>query len=168
MKQDSAGPLNVVPLHPREVQSLFSTAPFQWWIAGGWALDLFAGEEARPHFDTDVAIARHDQIIAREYLREWDFQYAVPGTRDPVIFEPWEAAGRLLTLRSTAVGPERIPARLGDSSFCFMRSSRKFGPSVTVCRCNIGWRASEAPRLTAYRICGRRLLYFTRLRGAGS
>ncbi len=95
MKQDSEGPLNVVPLHPRDVQSLFASAPFQWWITGGWALDLFAGEQSRPHFDTDVAIARRAQTMAQGYLHGWDFQYAVPGTHDPVVFEPW-AAGQIL------------------------------------------------------------------------
>ena len=95
MKQDSAGPLNVVPLHPRDVQSLFSSASFQWWITGGWALDLFAGEQSRPHFDTDVAVARRDQAAAQRYLHGWGFQYAVPGTHDPVVFEPWEV-GQIL------------------------------------------------------------------------
>ena len=95
MKKDSEGPLNVVPLHPRDVQSLFSSAPFQWWITGGWALDLFAGEQSRPHFDTDVAVARRDQTTAQSYLHGWDFQYAVPGTHDPVVFESWEA-GQIL------------------------------------------------------------------------
>jgi hypothetical protein len=98
MNQDSAGPLNVVPLHPRDVQSLLRSAPFQWWIAGGWALDLFAGEQSRPHFDTDVAVARRDQTVARRYLWGWDFRYAVPGSHDPVIFEPWEA-GQTLEFR---------------------------------------------------------------------
>ncbi|HEU5124850.1 MAG TPA: amino acid transporter [Verrucomicrobiae bacterium] len=95
MKQDSAGPLNVVPLHPRDVQSLFSTARFQWWITGGWALDLFAGEQTRPHFDTDVAVARRDQTAAQRHLHGWDFRYAVPGSHDPVAFESWEAGESL-------------------------------------------------------------------------
>jgi hypothetical protein len=95
MKQDSAGPLNVVPLHPRDVRSLLSSAPFQWWIAGGWALDLFTGEQSRPHFDTDVAVARRDQTAAQRYLHGWDFRYALPGSHDPVIFEPWEVGQSL-------------------------------------------------------------------------
>lgn len=89
MKQENAGPPNVVPLHPREVQSLFSQAPFRWWIAGGWALDLFLGKQSRPHFDTDVAVARQDQMAAQQFLRGWDFQYAIPGTSDPVVFKSW-------------------------------------------------------------------------------
>jgi len=90
MNQDLDGPLNVAPLPPGDIQLLLSSAPFQWWIAGGWALDLFSGEQSRPHFDTDVAVARRDQIAAQRYLQGWDFQYAVPGTSDPVVFESWK------------------------------------------------------------------------------
>jgi hypothetical protein len=95
MNQESTDLLNVVPLQPRDIQSLLSSAPFQWWIAGGWALDLFAGEQSRSHFDTDVAVARRDQTVAQQYLHGWDFQYAVPGTSDPVVFERWEVGQTL-------------------------------------------------------------------------
>lgn len=56
----------------------------------GWALDLFIGQPSRPHFDLDVAVARHDLTIAQQYLQGWDFQYAVPGTSDPVVFKSWQ------------------------------------------------------------------------------
>jgi hypothetical protein len=95
MNKESPGSLNVVPLQPRDIQSLLSGAPFQWWIAGGWALDLFTGEHSRPHFDTDVAVARRDQTAAQQFLQGWDFQYAVPGTSNPVVFKSWEA-GQIL------------------------------------------------------------------------
>lgn len=95
MNRDSKGPLNVDPLQPREIQALFSAAEFRWWIAGGWALDLFTGSQSRPHFDMDVAVARRDQSVAQTHLRGWDFQYAVPGTSDPVLFESW-SSGQVL------------------------------------------------------------------------
>jgi hypothetical protein len=87
--------VNVVPLKPSDLHALFSTAPFQWWIAGGWALDLFTGGASRPHFDLDVAVARHDQTLAQQYLQGWDFQYAVPGTSDPVMLKSWEVGETL-------------------------------------------------------------------------
>jgi hypothetical protein len=89
------GPLNVVPFEPLGIQSLLSSAPFRWWITGGWALDLFAGERSRPHFDIDVAIARRDQALAQRHFHVWDFQYAVPGTSDPVLFKSWQV-GQIL------------------------------------------------------------------------
>lgn len=90
MSHEFKGPLNVVPLEPRGIQSLLSSAPFPWWIAGGWALDVFVGKPSRPHFDIDVAIARQDQTLAQRHLQGWDFQYAVPGTGNAVVFKPWQ------------------------------------------------------------------------------
>ena len=90
MPSDFRGPLNVDPLRPRDIHSLLGAGPFQWWIAGGWALDLFIGEQSRPHFDTDVAVGRQDQTLVQEHLPGWDFQYAVPGTSGPVIFKTWK------------------------------------------------------------------------------
>jgi hypothetical protein len=39
-----------------------------------------------------VAVARRDQIAAQRFLQGWDFQYAVPGTSEPVVFKAWESA----------------------------------------------------------------------------
>jgi hypothetical protein len=95
MPEEFNAPLDVVPLQPGGIQSLLSSAPFQWWIAGGWALDLFTGEPSRLHFDIDVAIARRDQALAQHHLQGWDFQHAVPGTSNPVVFKSWEVGQTL-------------------------------------------------------------------------
>lgn len=44
-----------------------------WWIAGGWALDLFAGRQGRPHQDLDVGIRRRDVLAVTECLADWQF-----------------------------------------------------------------------------------------------
>jgi hypothetical protein len=62
-------------LHP--VADLFSTFTRPWFIAGGWALDLFLGRVTREHHDIDVAIFREDQIELRNYLAGWRFQKVV-------------------------------------------------------------------------------------------
>ena len=36
---------------PHEVAQLFSALAIPWWIAGGWAVDLFLGEQTRDHED---------------------------------------------------------------------------------------------------------------------
>jgi hypothetical protein len=82
--------LNVVALQPQDIRVLLSDAPFPWWIAGGWALDLFMGEQSRPHFDTDIAIARRDQTAAQRHLDKWGFQYAIRDSNGNVAFQPWE------------------------------------------------------------------------------
>lgn len=50
-----------------------------WWIAGGWAIDLFLGRTTRPHQDVDVAVLRRDQSTLREHLRGWRFTKMVNG-----------------------------------------------------------------------------------------
>lgn len=85
---------NVVALQPKDIQTLLCDAPFRWWITGGWALDLFMGEQTRPHFDVDVAIARRDQGVAQKHLSQWDFQYAVR-IDDKVVLRPWESGQTL-------------------------------------------------------------------------
>ena len=42
------------PWSVHEVALLFSSVTVPWWIAGGWALDLFLGIQTREHEDIDV------------------------------------------------------------------------------------------------------------------
>ncbi|TMD44470.1 MAG: aminoglycoside adenylyltransferase, partial [Chloroflexi bacterium] len=64
------------PWSPREIARFFSHLAVPWWIAGGWALDLFLGAQARHHDDIDVQILRRDQHAVRVLLHEWDVQEA--------------------------------------------------------------------------------------------
>lgn len=48
--------------------SLMNEFDAPWGIAGGWALDLFAGHESRTHADVDIAILRADQQQLRSRL----------------------------------------------------------------------------------------------------
>ena len=60
------------------VSGVLAGAPFPWWVAGGWALDLFMGATIRPHGDIDVAILRRDQARLRSHLPGWEIRVAVP------------------------------------------------------------------------------------------
>ncbi|WP_318614764.1 nucleotidyltransferase domain-containing protein [Sporosarcina sp. YIM B06819] len=51
----------------------------KWGIAGGWAIDLFVGEETRPHSDIEVALFREDQQALRKALPDWSFEKVVKG-----------------------------------------------------------------------------------------
>jgi Aminoglycoside-2''-adenylyltransferase len=64
---------------PVEVQEWLRSLSVPWWIAGGWALDLFLGEETRPHEDIDVGILRKDALNVRASLPEWEFFEAREG-----------------------------------------------------------------------------------------
>lgn len=55
------------------IHSLMSGYNKPWFVAGGWAIDLFIGRETRPHDDIEIAIFREDQLELKKYLNEWDF-----------------------------------------------------------------------------------------------
>ena len=61
-------------------------APFRWWIAGGWALDLFLGQQTREHSDVDIAVFRDDQDLVRNHLPRWTFEYVDTGSHERI---PW-------------------------------------------------------------------------------
>lgn len=42
------------------VQAYFADYPARYWIAGGWALDLFVDRVRRPHTDVDVLVLARD------------------------------------------------------------------------------------------------------------
>jgi hypothetical protein len=55
-----------------QTQALFKQSPAPWWIAGGWAIDLFLGRTTREHEDIDVAILRDDEQVFRKQLKDWE------------------------------------------------------------------------------------------------
>ncbi|MFA5877221.1 MAG: amino acid transporter [Candidatus Paceibacterota bacterium] len=59
---------------PDQAFQLLKDLKCPWWIAGGWALDLFIGETTRDHEDLDIAILRRDQFLVRDYLRNWEMR----------------------------------------------------------------------------------------------
>jgi hypothetical protein len=40
-----------------------------WWIAGGWAADLFIGTVTRPHADLEISVLTSDQAALYEHRR---------------------------------------------------------------------------------------------------
>ncbi len=44
-----------------------------WFIAGGWAIDLFLGQETRPHSDIEIGVYRHHQSSLKKHLEGWTF-----------------------------------------------------------------------------------------------
>jgi hypothetical protein len=51
-----------------------------WFVAGGWAIDLFIGKQTRPHTDLEIGIFREDQQALKSYLADWEFWKAVSGS----------------------------------------------------------------------------------------
>lgn len=108
-----------------EVIAIFDGFPHPWWIAGGYAIDAFAGPGRREHDDIDVSLFHSDQLALREHVRGWDVHAADP----PGTLRTW-AAGEVLPLhvhdiwaRGHADDPWRFQVMLNPG-----------GPDEFVCR----------------------------------
>jgi hypothetical protein len=71
-------------LTPHEAVVLLSELRAPWWIAGGWALELYLAKVTRTHKDLDVGIFRQDAKILRAALPDWDFFEAKNGVLSPL------------------------------------------------------------------------------------
>jgi hypothetical protein len=63
--------------------------PVPWWVAGGWAIDLFLGRQTRHHHDVDIAILRRDQATVQRHLADWSLRWVE--SRSGGRFHPWRA-----------------------------------------------------------------------------
>ena len=59
-------------VHPTDAANLLASSKAPWWIAGGWALDLFRGTPTRPHADLDVGVLRRDVGSLLQSLPTWE------------------------------------------------------------------------------------------------
>jgi hypothetical protein len=62
-----------------EIARAFDAVRAPWRIAGGWAIDLFLGEQTRAHGDIDVAMLRDDVGALRALQPEFDLHIAHDG-----------------------------------------------------------------------------------------
>jgi len=72
------------PLTPPQVAELLRGVEVPWWIAGGWALDLFAGRQTRAHEDIEISVFRGDEDKIRQRLNGWEFFVASDGALTPL------------------------------------------------------------------------------------
>jgi hypothetical protein len=70
-------------LSPAEARDLFAAFPRPWWVAGGWAIDLFLGRETRRHGDIDIAILRGDEVALPRLVPGWEICVAHDGRLTP-------------------------------------------------------------------------------------
>jgi hypothetical protein len=76
-------------LSPTGARMLFDGFGAPWWVAGGWAIDLFLGRQTRPHGDIDLAILRADQPRLQDHLTGWDVHIAHDGVLTPWAVGDW-------------------------------------------------------------------------------
>jgi hypothetical protein len=86
--------------------------PRPWWVAGGWAIDLFVGRVTRGHEDLEVGVFREDQQALRDHLAGWEVKKCVsrPDGGEWVAWEEGEwlelPIHQLLALQAIADPPE--------------------------------------------------------------
>jgi Aminoglycoside-2''-adenylyltransferase len=56
------------PWRPEEVARRLAGVRAPWCVVGGWAIDLFLGQETRPHEDVEIAVPRRDFSEIRAQL----------------------------------------------------------------------------------------------------
>ncbi|GHO87374.1 nucleotidyltransferase domain-containing protein [Dictyobacter formicarum] len=131
------------PWGPHEVAQLFAAVTVPWWIAGGWALDLFVGEQTREHDDIDVQFLRRDQQAVRSIFGDWDMQEAHPGSSLTWPFRTWELTRPLprevhdIWCRPTPTAPWALQLMVADSAtgrWLFRRDERIHRP-LTIIGC---------------------------------
>lgn len=61
------------------LNSLMRSFKKSWFIARGWALDLYIGKKTRHHEDIEIGIFRNDQLYLKGYFKGWKFKKVVNG-----------------------------------------------------------------------------------------
>ena len=113
-----------------------------WWIAGGWAIDLFLGRQTRDHGDIDVAILRRDQPALAKLLCGWDVQVAADGVLTPWRPGDWLEGGKRhqFWARPTPDAPWALEILLEESDderWIYRRNDAVFLPLGQVGRRNL-------------------------------
>ena len=67
------------PVH--QVAALMKGFDRPWFVAGGWALDLFVHRQTRDHEDVEIAVFRRDQGAVWRQFSGWAIEKVVAGNR---------------------------------------------------------------------------------------
>src|SRR2546427_2590342 len=121
---------------PRRGAALMAGFSRPWYLAGGWALDVWLGRVTRPHDDVEIAILRDDQEEIRRHLDGWEFDkvaHEVGGPRR----ERWREGERLelsvheIHARRRGGDPRELEILLNEADggrWTFRRDPRVFRP----------------------------------------
>jgi GNAT superfamily N-acetyltransferase len=72
MPGEAPGPDDWKSWDPAEAAAVLSDSTVDWYIAGGWAIDLHLGRQTRHHEDLEVAIVRSDFPRWQAYLSDFE------------------------------------------------------------------------------------------------
>jgi hypothetical protein len=72
------------PWTPAEVARLLDGVDVTWWVAGGWALDLWRGRQTRAHGDIEIGVPRGLWEPVRRRLAGYELWCARDGALRPL------------------------------------------------------------------------------------
>jgi hypothetical protein len=72
------------PWRPEDVARLLAAVRAPWYVAAGWALDLFRGVQTREHGDLEIAVPAPDFGAVRDALAGYDFEVIGSGRAWPL------------------------------------------------------------------------------------
>ena len=133
-----------------KVAALLRDLRCEWYVCGGWAIDLYLGRVTRAHKDVDIAIARSRQLEARDYMkaRGWSLEKAVDGE-----LSAWQDGEFLsppvhtIWCRNDAHDPDFVELlfnEIDDELFRFRRD-----PTVTLGRGRMSFETPSGVRVLA-------------------
>ncbi len=72
---------------PFKIAELMKDFHQPWGFCGGWAIDLYTGNQTRPHKDVDISVLRRHQREAFDYLLsyDWMLEKAYNGKLSPLV-----------------------------------------------------------------------------------
>jgi hypothetical protein len=70
-------------LSVKELAAVLHPASFQWWVAGGYAVEHFVGRPIRSHADIDVLLLRRDAKDLHRLLQGWEIWASSSGRLHP-------------------------------------------------------------------------------------
>ncbi len=131
---------------PHKVTYLMRGFAQPWFIAGGWAIDLYLGRITRAHKDIEIAILRKDQLILHTYLQGWELKKIIPKTDGRVVIwnknEKLELPVHEIHGHNTNCDPAHLEILLNESdgaNWIFRRN-----PQITRPLSKIEYRTKES------------------------
>lgn len=112
---------------PASVAATMDRLDVWWAVAGGWAIDLWLGEQTRDHHDVEVVVRRRDQHLVHAALSvEWElFALDPPGSG----WRPWsgvpiDAPAFQLQARSSSGEFDVFTEEVDERQWYFRRDRR--------------------------------------------
>jgi hypothetical protein len=133
-----------------KVAALLRDMRCEWYVCGGWAIDLYLGRVTRAHKDVDISIARKSQLEVRDYLscRGWILEKAHGGE-----LTPWRE-GEFLSpplhtvwCRNDAHAPDFVELQLDEIDERMFRFRRD--PTLTIERGRMSFETPSGVRVLA-------------------